>query len=54
MDETRYRLWKNEDGATAIEYAIVASLIAGVIGLTVSVLGGAVLNMFTAATAMFP
>jgi Flp pilus assembly pilin Flp len=54
MDETRYRLWKNEEGATAVEYAIVAALIAGVIGLTVSVLGGVVLNMFTVAAAMFP
>ena len=54
MDGTRYRLWKNEEGATSVEYALVASLIAGVIGLAVSVLGGQVLNMFTTAVAMFP
>jgi len=49
-----YRLWKNEEGATAVEYALIASLIAGVIGLTVSAIGGTVLNIFTAAAAMFP
>ena len=54
MDETRYRLWKNEEGATSVEYAFMASLIAAVIGLTVSVIGGQVLSMFTTAVAMFP
>ena len=54
MDETRYRLWKNEEGATSVEYALIASLIAGVIGLVVSAIGGKVLNMFTVGAAMFP
>ena len=54
MDENRYRLWSKEEGATSVEYALVASLIAGVIGLAVSVLGGQILNMFTVAAAMFP
>jgi len=54
MDRKRHRLWNEEKGATAVEYALVASLIAGVIGLAVSVLGGSVLNMFTLAAAMFP
>ena len=54
MDGTRYRLWKNEEGATSVEYALMASLIAGVIGLAVSVLGGQVFNLFTTAVAMFP
>ena len=54
MDGTRYRLWKNEEGATSVEYALIASLIAGVIGLAVSAIGGKVLNMFQAAVAMFP
>jgi pilus assembly protein Flp/PilA len=54
MNRERYTLWKNEEGATAVEYALVASLIAGVIALTVSAIGGAVLNMFTLAAAMFP
>ena len=54
MDETRYRLWKNEEGATSVEYALIASLIAGVIGLVVSAIGGKVLNMFTVGAALFP
>ena len=54
MDGKRSRFWNEEDGATAVEYALIASLIAGVIGLAVSVLGGQVLNMFTAGAAMFP
>ncbi len=36
----------NEKGATAVEYAIVASLIAGVIGLAVSQLGITVGKLF--------
>lgn len=54
MIRKRYRLWKKEEGATSVEYALIASLIAGVIGLTVSQIGGKVLNMFTVAAAMFP
>lgn len=54
MNREQYTLWNNEDGATSIEYALIASLIAGVIGLTVSAIGGTVLNMFTIAAAMFP
>jgi len=54
MNRERYTLWNNEEGATSVEYALIASLIAGVIGLTVSAIGGTVLNMFTVAAAMFP
>lgn len=39
---------KREDGATSIEYAIMASLIAAVIAGIVTVLGGQVLNLFDA------
>lgn len=54
MDQNRHSFWSKEEGATAVEYALIASLIAGVIGLAVSMLGGQVLNLFTAAAAMFP
>ncbi len=54
MNKEQDTLRNNEDGATSIEYALIASLIAGVIGLTVSAIGGTVLNMFTIAAAMFP
>jgi len=54
MNRERYTLWTNEEGATTVEYALVASLIAGVIGLVVSAIGGTVLNMFTVAAALFP
>jgi len=54
MNREQCRLWKNEDGATSVEYALVAVLITGVIALSVSALGGQLLNMFTLAAAMFP
>ena len=40
-------LIKEEDGVTAIEYALIASLIAGVIITAVSLLGGNISTMFT-------
>lgn len=33
------RLWKDEDGATAVEYGLMVALIAAVIVLTVTALG---------------
>ena len=54
MDRKRYRLWNKEEGATSVEYALIASSVAGVIALAVSVLGGLVLKMFQAAVGMFP
>jgi pilus assembly protein Flp/PilA len=54
MDKKRDRLWNDEKGATAVEYALIASLIAGVIGLSVSVIGNQLMTIFTAAAAMFP
>jgi Flp pilus assembly pilin Flp len=47
-------LWKKEDGASSVEYALLAALITGVIAFTVSSLGGQVFTLFTAAAAMFP
>ncbi|WP_137174034.1 Flp family type IVb pilin [Massilia sp. HP4] len=40
-------LIKEEDGVTAIEYALIASLIAGVIIAAVSLLGGNISTLFT-------
>ena len=41
------RFMRNEDGATAIEYALIASLIAVVIIGAVTVVGTKVSNTFT-------
>ncbi|WP_306392981.1 Flp family type IVb pilin [Telluria beijingensis] len=40
-------LIKEEDGVTAIEYALIASLIAGVIIAAVSLLGGNISTLFS-------
>lgn len=40
-------LIKEEDGVTAIEYALIASLIAGVIIAAVTLLGGNISSLFT-------
>ena len=42
---------QEEDGVTAIEYALIASLIAGVIITAVTSLGGNISSMFTALAA---
>ncbi len=39
---------KEEDGVTAIEYALIASLIAGVIITAVTLLGGNISKLFDA------
>jgi pilus assembly protein Flp/PilA len=39
--------WADEEGATAIEYGLLAALIAGVIVTTVRALGGTLLTVFT-------
>ena len=41
------------DGATAIEYAIIAAGVAAAIVTAVTALGGSVLGMFTAVANMF-
>ncbi len=38
--------WKNEDGATAIEYGLIAALIAVVIIAAVTLVGDDLSNMF--------
>lgn len=42
---------QEEDGVTAIEYALIASLIAGVIITAVTLLGGNISKMFNALAA---
>jgi Flp pilus assembly pilin Flp len=39
---------RNDDGATAVEYALLAALIAGVVAWTVAVLGQTTIDLFTA------
>jgi pilus assembly protein Flp/PilA len=41
-----HRLWTDESGPTAVEYAIMAGLIATVIVGTVGLLGGSVRGLF--------
>ena len=54
MNRERYRLWKNEEGATSVEYGLMVSLIAGVIALAVSGFGVEVRNLFNAIVLAFP
>lgn len=46
--------WKEEDGVTAIEYALLAALIFVVIVGSVSSVGGAVKTLFEKVAAIFP
>ena len=39
--------WADEDGATAIEYGLLAALIGGAIVTTVTALGGSLNGVFT-------
>ena len=48
------RFCADESGATAIEYAIIASGIGGFLAATVFALGGKVSTMFTSLSALFP
>ena len=52
--QTLVRFCKNENGATAIEYAMIASGVGVTIASTVYVLGGSVKNMFTTLAGLFP
>jgi Flp pilus assembly pilin Flp len=44
----------DEGGATAIEYAMIASAIGGVLAATVFSLGGSVNALFTSVSGLFP
>jgi pilus assembly protein Flp/PilA len=48
------RFCADESGATAIEYAIMASGIGLVLAATVFLLGGKVANLFTTLAGLFP
>lgn len=48
------RFMRDEDGVTAIEYALLASLIAVVIAVAVGSLGTSVNGLFTRVAAGFP
>jgi pilus assembly protein Flp/PilA len=45
---------REDEGATAVEYALLAALIAAVIAGAVSTLGGAVISMLQSAVDAFP
>ena len=47
-------LWRDEEGATAVEYALIASLIAAVIGAVVLVLGEEVAALFQTMASAWP
>jgi pilus assembly protein Flp/PilA len=47
------RFWADESGATAIEYAMLASGIGAFLAATVYQLGGQVKNLFTTLSGMF-
>lgn len=46
MKESIIRFWNDEDGATAIEYGLIAGLIAVVIIAAVTTLGGNIKAIF--------
>ena len=48
------RLMRNESGATAIEYAFVAALVACVVAATLATMGGALGAIFSHAAESFP
>ena len=48
------RALANERGATAVEYALIASLIAAVVAGIVTVMGGEVLGLFQMMVDLWP
>lgn len=46
MKDQLVKFWKDEEGATAIEYALIAGLIAVVIIGALTALGGSIDNLF--------
>lgn len=53
MSKALRRLLRAQDGATAIEYALIASGIAGAIVLAVTALGGSLTTMWARVAAIF-
>ena len=54
MKKLAARLWKEEDGATAVEYGIMVALIAAIIVTTVDLVGQDVLNAFVTVEGAMP
>jgi Flp pilus assembly pilin Flp len=48
------RLRHDEAGATAVEYALIAAFIAGVITASVAALGGSLLEKYNLVVGLFP
>ena len=46
MKDQLVKFWKDEEGATAIEYALIAGLIAVVIIVALGALGNSISDMF--------
>ncbi len=46
MKSTLLKFWKDEEGATAIEYALIAGLIAVAIIVALTALGGSIGSLF--------
>ena len=46
MLKNAIKLWKDEEGATAVEYGLIVAAIAGVIIAVVLLLGGKIKNTF--------
>ena len=46
MKQQLLKLWRDEDGATAIEYALIVGLIAVVLIVTLSTLGDTIKGFF--------
>ncbi|HET6438314.1 MAG TPA: Flp family type IVb pilin [Anaeromyxobacter sp.] len=51
---TLKRLWKDEEGATAVEYGMIVALIAAVIVTIVQTLGGKINTAFTTVSDKLP
>jgi len=51
---TLTRLWKDEEGATAVEYGMIVALIAAVIVTIVQTLGGKINTAFTTVSDKLP
>ncbi len=48
MKDLLIKFWKDEEGATAVEYGLIVALIAAVIVAVVATLGGQIKDAFTA------
>jgi len=54
MLKNAIKLWKDEEGATAVEYGLIVAAIAGVIIAVVIFLGGKMKNTFNNVQSQIP